>query len=207
MTEYEKRVVVVPEIIDINRLHKDQSKISIFSQVFEITRSKLTTSLWFTGRTNYTIVDSEPETEDNFFALALIPTKYIKVMFEDHEDVILVPGDLLCSSGMEYKTILAEDDSMAQEGIHFISVKYAVKEKKQHGSGPNKYKAHIVFSDKYEVEVFANNKEEAHKIALETPFYDWNHVWDIDKNRADEYRSQKTRYSMWLPEDIKVDNQ
>jgi hypothetical protein len=205
MTKYIKRMIVVPDVIDVNRLGHESKRISIFKEIFEITRSKLTTELKFADKTNFTIVDSEPDISDDFFVYAILPREQIKIIFENGENIILTPGDLFCSAGIEYKEILTEENITAHEDFHFMSVKYAVKEKRSHGKGPNKYKASIVFTDRYEIEVFANDEKEAHQVALEIPFYDWDHIWNIEETKQNEYRAVKSRHSLWHSDDIKVE--
>ena len=205
MIENFKRMVLISDVIDVKGLNQNLSKMPILARIFEMTRSKISTSLDIDGKPNFIVVDCEPNQNDKMFVTTLIPYCNIELVVED-ETFFLKPGDMFCSIGIDYKKISTIENEQAYEGMHFFILKYAIKEKVPHGNGPNKYKASIIFSDKYEIELFANSKEEAQRLASDIPMYDWDHVWNIDKTRNDEYRVQLTRHSLWLPKNIQVED-
>lgn len=213
MTNNFKRVILVPDLIDIKQLNHETTKINTLRSMYEITRSKLTTPTILDDKPNFTVIDSEPGKDDKNFAVALIALHPIQVIFDKDDSVgnlkdnpcfDLNQGDLLIFVNLEYKTVLSKHGGTAHFGYHFRTVRYRLKEKTINGNGKNKYKASIVLSDKYEIDVFADSETEAHAIATRTSLYDWDHVYDIDKKRLDNYMVHHSRHSVWLPANITI---
>jgi|DEB19_MinimDraft_3_1074340.scaffolds.fasta_scaffold00039_37 hypothetical protein len=79
--------------------------------------------------------------------------------------------------------------------------KFRIVNKKNYGNGEKIYRAEIIFSDKYYLDVLANNKEEALNIAYSIGMEEWVHEWPEDKELD---RWQSTRKSKWGKKMIKV---
>jgi hypothetical protein len=213
MIENFKRILIFPNFVDLKEFSNETTKLSVLQSIYTITRSKMTTSLFWNGKPNFTVIDSEPNKDDKNFVTALVALHPIHVIFNKDEDFEYInnksdfdlhPGDLMLFVNIEYEKVLSEHQTPAYLGYHFRLIKYRLKEKVQNGNGQYKYKASIVFSDKYEIEVFANDEKEAHEVAAKIPFYDWDHIFDVDRNRINEYNVQESRHSVWLPEQIIV---
>jgi hypothetical protein len=214
MIENFKRFLLLPNFIDIDNFSNESTKVVTLQKIYEVTRSKTSTSLVLEGKPDFTIIDAEPQKDDKDFVTTIMALHPIQLNFRDdfkvnlpeHKTCInLNPGDLAIFVGLEYENILLQENhSIAHMTYHFHLFKYRLKKKQPNGTGMYKYKASIVFSDKYEVEIFADNEQEAYQIALQTPLYDWDHIFEIDKDKADEYIVQQSRHSLWLPEQILV---
>lgn len=211
-TDNPVRIVHISDIIDLRLLDQNTTKLAVLDTIYETTKSKIGTNSILEGKSNFAVINSEPQKNDQYFAVALIPLHKIQVNFSGLQKVehfnkgtrvfYLKPGDLLIYSNTDYENILTDDGGDAYQHYHFRIVKYAIREKLPYGSGPNKYKASITFSDTYELEIFANNEKEALELSKEIPFYDWDHLYDIDNDKYKDYLTQPIRHSVWLPEKI-----
>jgi len=71
---------------------------------------------------------------------------------------------------------------------------FKISEKTILGSGSKTYRAQIIFSDKYYIDVHANTEEEAIETAYSIPMNSWTHEWPHD----DELNNfQGIRQSVW----------
>lgn len=219
MSDKFTRIFYVTGTLDLSETHyynRDNglhTKAAFYQNIFEIMSSKIGTNLLLEGKPSLTVCNYEPDNDDEYFATAVVPIKPIEITFkgipgiENYEqDRIseLNPGDILGFVGIKYESIIRPDGSDAVLSQDFLLIKFAMKERTLHGDGIKKYKASITFSDTYEVEVMANNEEEARKFAANVPFYDWDHIFNVEKDLLPEYFAQPLRYSLWLPSDIKI---
>lgn len=208
------RIVHGSRLIDPEDLNSEMTKYSVLSKIYEITRSKITTNLLLEGKPNFTVIDAEPQENEVYYATALLCLHPLEVIFHNVKSLTDVKvtrnykleiGDLLMFYGINFDKIFLEDNTPAHLNRHYKIIRYAVKEKVPNGTGSNKYKASITFSDTYELEIFADSEKEAREIALKTKFYDWDHIFNIDKDKYEDYVVQEIRHSSWLPQEIQIE--
>ena len=78
---------------------------------------------------------------------------------------------------------------------------FKVIDKPVHGNGQTIFRAEIIFSDKYYLDVYANSQDEAIDTAYEVGMEEWIHEWPEDKELD---RWQNTRKSVWGKKMIRV---
>lgn len=199
-----------------SRAYQDESY--LMHMVYSFAQSKIGTSLFMEGKSDWDVLDEDPEKEDQQFCSAFIPLTNIYIEFEGAKDLpkykgrdyyTVGRGDVMVFTGMHPSKIHIIDENKEPYNNEFLSYPYDIKTfkmapKKPKGVGKNKYKVSITFSDTYEIEVMANNEEDAKLYAMEAGFSAWDHIYEIDENNWQEYKSQRVRYSMWRPQDIQI---
>lgn len=216
MINNEPRVIMAEGILDTSELYAGYENIYLTRNIYDITRSKLTTNYLIDGKPDFDIVDNYTEDNEKGFVTTIIPLCFINFTFESvphgvdriyRTKLITVgPGDLLMYHGTTFSEAKTFDGTICKPDINFKEIRYNKIDRVPHGNGSKKYKASITFSDTYEIELFADTEEDAKKMSQEIPITEWDHIFNIDKSRWSEYKTQKTRHSNWLPDDIKITN-
>jgi hypothetical protein len=78
---------------------------------------------------------------------------------------------------------------------------YKIIDKPIFGEGNKKYRAEIVFSDKYFIDVFADNEDHAIENAYKVEMNSWTHDWPKDEELTN---FQSVRQSLWGKKMISV---
>lgn len=209
------RIVSAKNVLSIDddnvfRLHQTSE-----TTIFEITKSKIETFMPNQGKPNFTVLEKNYSFDDLGFATALIPLTNIEIFFKKiighphygtDQSYKLGVGDMIVYTGINYDTVVLDEGNTANLNKHFVIRVFPIGEKSQRNFGKNKYKASIIFSDKYEIELSADNEKDAREHALKIPFSEWDHIFNTNKDKPENYKATSLRYSMWIPSDIIIEN-
>lgn len=179
------------------------------SKVFAFSRSKICTYDIKYGYSEYDL-DIELNENNELFCTTIVPLTEMKVYFDNPEypnnNPIFYPlivGDILSYVGIEPCKIEILNNLYNKENYKVF--KFNVIKKLKKGTGQNKYKVAITFSDEYEIEIYADSEEEAKQEALKRDFDQWDHTYEnINKSKINEYKSQEIRFTMWHPSQLYI---
>ena len=207
------RIVHAANLLSNDGKIKDENFIHVL--VFGFTKSKISTSLLGEGSSPYDVLDKSPDLNDPLYCTTMLAFTKIQITFPSVPNAeldvyrretmfTLNPGDAISYIGI-LPTNIEVFPSNNLYNTDFMNFEFAVHEKKQKGVGKNKYKVAITFSDEYEIDVYANNEEDAKRTALSFDFADWDHIYDyIDMSDFINYRSQAVRHTCWHPKQIYI---
>lgn len=136
---------------------------------------------------------------DDYYAVALeIKDNNTKIIFKNNLFSFLSRGKtgnigdaFIFSNMINYKVISGNVEEY----------RFKIVNKKIPGIGSKKYRAEIVFSDTYYIDVMANSHDEAKDLAYSIGIDSWTHDWPKDPELD---RWQNTRKSMWGKKMINV---
>lgn len=187
---------------------------SMYAQVFSIVKSKMSTYLFVEGDSPIDVLDEDPDENTKYFCTAILAYTDLDIYFNAVENneyykyekfYPLHKGDIAAYFGINPSRTKIKTE-MPNNEYPFKIFKFIVQKKRPKGNGKNKYKVAITFSDKYEIEIFADSKEEAKKQALDRGFAEWDHSYDyVDYSKIKEYQTQKTRHTVWHPDQIIIE--
>lgn len=182
----------------------------IYREAYAVTKSKLATNDFGEGRSLIDVIEDSPEGTD-LYCTVLIAKTDINVCFDGvlgnkyYNKEKIYPmhfGDLLSYVGIEPKEI----NVLKNTREPYKEFKFKVIPKQPKGMGKNKYKVSIVFSDRYEIELFANSEDEAKEEAFILGFGEWDHIYDyVNPEKINEYQSQRIRHTIWHQDQAKVE--
>lgn len=186
---------------------------------YSFAQSKIGTSLFVEGKSDWDVVDDEPDPGDEVFCTVIIPLAELYIEFDDAQDLerylgmtyySLTKGDIMVFTGMTPSKIELTKELNPSFDKDFLSYPYEVRKFKMQkkvakGNGKNKYKVSITFSDTYEIEVMGDSPEDAKRTAMGLGFHHWDHIYDATPENWQEFKHQKVRYTTWRDSDIVVD--
>jgi hypothetical protein len=180
----------------------------------------MSTHVFLEDKSNWDVLDDEPDSQDLMFCTVIIPLTEIAIKFKEvagsrlygaPREYILNRGDCITFAGVsiDYIKVLSEY-SLPYRSQEFLEYPYETRffkmvPKQTKGSGNNKYKVSASFNDIYEIEILADNPEQAKQTAIDLGFNHWDHVFRDKYNESNNFKTQKVRYTLWNEDDISVE--
>jgi hypothetical protein len=195
------------------------NEVWIHSLIYTLASSKMSTHVFLEDKSNWDVLDDDPDSQDLMFCTVVIPLTDILIKFKE------IPGSKFYSNSVEYKLNRGDciafagaiidridvlSDNTLAYGKEFLRYPYETRlfkmvPKQTKGSGNNKYKVSVSFNDIYEIEVLADNPEQAKQTAIDLGFNHWDHVFRDKYNESNNFKTQKVRYTLWNEDDILVE--
>ena len=195
------------------------NEVWMHSLIYTMASSKISTNVFREGKSDWDVLDDEPNSQDLIFCTVIIPLTKIAIKFKEvagskfyssPSEYIVNRGDCITFAGVIIDRIDVLSDNTLPYGKEFLKYPYETRlfkmvPKQTKGSGKNKYKVSISFNDIYEIEVLADNPEQAKQTAIDLGFNHWEHIYREKYEESNNFKTQKVRYTLWNEDDVSVE--